>query len=200
MLVGAAGSIALAPPLLRGTSPVARWIDKRLSSPQDAIDQGAESIDLSRRLAVICGYGRVGSLIGEALSTRGFNYVVIEQNQEIVRKLRREGMVAFLGNADNLVLLERARLDRAFLLVVAIPDPLATRQIVEFARLRHPDIDIVARVHNQEEAHYLRSRGANEVMVGERELAIEMAGYALRRFGVSAMERLAIMQGLRGRD
>jgi hypothetical protein len=41
--------------------------------------------------------------------------------------------------------------------------------------------------------------GKVQAVHGERELAVQMARYALRRFGVSATEAEAIAQGLRGR-
>jgi hypothetical protein len=46
---------------------------------------------------------------------------------------------------------------------------------------------------------FLRQRGVGEAVMGELELALEMSRHALRRFGVSAMETLAIVQGLRER-
>ena len=42
--------------------------------------------------------------------------------------------------------------------------------------------------------------GKVQAVHGERELAVQMARYALRRFGVSATEAEAIAQGLRGRS
>ena len=67
-------------------------------------------------------------------------------------------------------------------------------------RERNDNVDIVVRTHNDIEAAQLRSLGAKvQVVHGERELAVQMARYALRRFGVSATEAEAIAQGLRGR-
>jgi hypothetical protein len=46
----------------------------------------------------------------------------------------------------------------------------------------------------------LRALGGKvQAVHGERELAVQMARYALRRFGVSGTEAEAIAQGLRGR-
>jgi len=45
----------------------------------------------------------------------------------------------------------------------------------------------------------LRRAGANEVVLGEEELAIEMTGYALHRLGVSPQEIALIARGLRAR-
>ena len=59
----------------------------------------------------------------------------------------------------------------------------------------------MARTHSDTEAAFLRGLGPKVQPVhGERELAVQMARYALRRFGVSAMEAEAIAQGLRDRS
>ena len=67
------------------------------------------------------------------------------------------------------------------------------------ARRANERIGIVARAHSREAADYLRKAGANEVVLGEEELAIEMTGYALHRLGVSPQEIALIARGLRSR-
>jgi monovalent cation:H+ antiporter-2, CPA2 family len=153
-----------------------------------------------RQHAIICGYGGVGRLIGPALERRGFRYVVITQQRDEVDRLRSRGVPAIYGDAANPDVLEMAGLRTARLVVVATSEPNETRLIVERAREPNDNVDIVVRTHNDAEAAQLRSLGAKvQVVHGERELAVQMARYALRRFGVSATEAEAIAQGLRGR-
>jgi CPA2 family monovalent cation:H+ antiporter-2 len=84
--------------------------------------------------------------------------------------------------------------------VVATSDPHETRLIVERAHAMYPGVDLVVRTHSDAEAAHLRALGGKvQAVHGERELAVQMARYALRRFGVSATEAEAIAQGLRGR-
>lgn len=168
-------------------SPLA--VDPSLATPEIAL----------RRHAVICGYGDVGRVVGGALERRGFSYVVIDQDPRIVRQLRERGVPALPSSADNPVLLERVGLEWARVLVVAIPDALATRQIVEYARRMHPRLHIVARTHSAEEMRHLRRRGVGEAVAGEVELALEITRHTLHRFGVPAAETLAIVHGLRAR-
>ena len=83
---------------------------------------------------------------------------------------------------------------------MATSDPNETRLIVERAQAIQPGLDFVVRTHSDTEAAQLRALGGKvQVVHGERELAVQMARYALRRFGVSATEAEAIAQGLRGR-
>lgn len=201
MLAGTAASIVLAPALYSWALPAARRIELRLPESTLARDERLEpGPPLIRGHAVICGYGRVGQVIGEALNRRGFPFVVIEQDQDIVRGLREKGLIVLLGSADNLVLLARTRLEEARILVVAVPDPLAARRIVDYAREVNPQIDVVVRTHSQAERAFLYDHGVSEAVMAELEMALEMTRFTLRRFGVSMTEIQSILQRIRTRD
>jgi CPA2 family monovalent cation:H+ antiporter-2 len=197
MLAGSAISTVLAPSLLAAAAPLARRLDR-----PGKVDVGAEvSVEElgRRRYAIICGFGRIGQVIAEALDRRGLRYVVIDQDPRIVRRLRERGVPAYIGSAENAVLLERAGVNRAHALIVAMPDALAARRIVEQVRQHRKDLDVVVRTHSLAEVATLRKRGANEAILGELELALEMTRHTLHRFGVSSMESIATVNGLRER-
>jgi CPA2 family monovalent cation:H+ antiporter-2 len=152
-----------------------------------------------RRIAVICGYGRVGRLVATALQRRGFGFVVVDESPQAIREARDAGMIAIRGNVENRVVLDRAPIERATVLVVAVPDPVTTRFVVDTVRRQHPRLPIVARTHSQAERATLRELGATVVVVGEVELALEMTRFTLRQFGVSGPELAALIEGLRRR-
>jgi CPA2 family monovalent cation:H+ antiporter-2 len=200
LLASAAGTIVVAPSLHALAGPAVRRLERWLPPPALAEDPSLAEPERAPRLhAVLCGYGDVGRVVGEALARRGFSFVVIDQDPRVVRRLRTQGVAALLGSADNALLLERVGLDRARVLVVAIPDALATRQIVEYARRRHPRLAIVARTHSADELRHLHRQGVSEAVAGEVEVALEITRHTLRRFGVPAAETLAVVQGLRER-
>jgi CPA2 family monovalent cation:H+ antiporter-2 len=196
ILAGAAASIILSAPLTAATVPLVRAVERRIAAPP-APDEGPEPSEPGRRTVVICGYGRIGGLIGRALDRRGFAYVVIEEDGRIVQRLRDRGITVVRGIADNAAVLEQAGLGRAAVLAVAVPDPISARTIVDLARQSYPRLPIVARAHSVAERIVLRRLGANEVVVGELELGIEMARFTMRRLGVSAPEAQSLVQGLR---
>ena len=84
-------------------------------------------------------------------------------------------------------------------MIVAIPDALATRQAVAYARARNPRVEIVARAHSEAEEAELRRLGVSRVVVAEREVGNELVRHALRRFGVSDREAAAIIESRRAR-
>jgi CPA2 family monovalent cation:H+ antiporter-2 len=65
------------------------------------------------------------------------------------------------------------------MLVVATPQTLEVRQMVETARTLNPAIQVVVRSHNVEEAALLESEQAGKVFVGEHELARAMTQHVL---------------------
>jgi CPA2 family monovalent cation:H+ antiporter-2 len=201
MLSGAAASIVLAPALHQAGVPIVRWWERRSAAGDAAAPTpGADDGGPARRTVVICGYGRVGRLVGATLDQRGFRYVVIEEDPRVVRDLRERGVTVLRGSAENRAVLEQAPLASAAVLVVAVPDPLVARQVVANARRDHPWLPIVVRTHSGPERDALRRLGATEVVNGETELGLEMTRFTLRRLGLSGTETQAIVQGIRGRE
>jgi CPA2 family monovalent cation:H+ antiporter-2 len=140
----------------------------------------------------------VGAAIVTALRQCQIPLVIIERDHRVVRRLRTQGMHALLGDAANPVLLEHARLEEAGVLVLAIPDTLTVRQVVAYAHRMNPQLEIVVRTHSAAEEAYLRRQGVGDVVLGELALALGMARYTLRRFGIGDGEAEVILQELRG--
>jgi K+:H+ antiporter len=207
IVAGSLLSIAINPVLFRLVRP----IDARIRANRalmallgrragDLARLSVEAQDANRFHAIICGYGRVGRLIGPALDRRGFHYVVVTQQRDEVDRLRQGGSVAIYGDAADPEVLRMAGIDHARVVVVATSDPSEARLIAERARRLNDGVDLVVRTHSDSEAAFFHGLGGKvQAVHGERELAVQMARYALRRFGVSATESEAIAQGLRGR-
>jgi CPA2 family monovalent cation:H+ antiporter-2 len=199
MLAAAAASIVVSPGLLRLAPATLRSIEARLPPPTVA-ELEAGTVPLPRRHVVLCGYGRVGRLIGAALARRGFEYLVLDIDPRICTALRRGGIRVVQGSAENPHNLARAGLERADVLVVTLPDPIAIRQVVDHARRHHPRLPIIARARTAADRQFLLAQGVSEIVMPETEAALEMARYTLARLGVSAVETRAIVQGLRRRS
>jgi CPA2 family monovalent cation:H+ antiporter-2 len=205
IVAGALISITLNPLLFAAIDPVDAWfkarpvLRRRLDRGGGRLARPAPEHEPMSGHAVICGWGRVGRTVARALEARGFSSVVIEEHRRTVESLRERGVQALYGDIADASLLEHAGLRRAKVLVFAAYDPPAAEFAVEHARRVNPRIEIVARVETPEEARRLLDRGASQTVEGERELAVQMARYRLRRFGVTSREVEAITQGLRRR-
>ncbi len=187
ILAGALISIAVNPfvfaaiePALRAMrkhSPLARRLE-RSDDPLAELPMATDARYLKNQV-VIVGYGRVGQGIAAALKARGIPFVVAEANREIVERLRSEGQASVLGNAAEPETLVQAHIADARMLVIATPKTLEVRQMVETARTLNPQVKVVVRSHNAEEALLLESEHAGKVFVGETELARAMTEHVL---------------------
>jgi K+:H+ antiporter len=77
----------------------------------------------------------------------------------------------------------QAHVARASLLVIATPDTLKSRKMVQTARMLNPKIETRLRTHTDEEAALLRQENLGQVFMGEHELALAMTRDVLSRMG-----------------
>ena len=147
---------------------------------------------------IVIGYGRVGRTIGEAFQRVGVPFVAIDQDRRVVEAMRTLGVAAVYGDAARPGILEHARPEFATLLVVATPDPYHARRVIELARARNPDIDIIVRTHADTEQEFFEQLGVGKALMGERELAFGMAYHALRSAGCDDDRADEVIAQLRG--
>lgn len=142
----------------------------------DPLAQLPDSVDAAQLTGhvVIIGYGRVGRRIADALTTEQIAHVVVEQNRDLVRTLRARGVSAVSGDASDVEVLIQSHVTRARMLVIATPNTLHARKIIDLARTLNPQIEIAIRTHSDEEADMFRSESLGRVFMGEHELASAM--------------------------
>jgi CPA2 family monovalent cation:H+ antiporter-2 len=121
--------------------------------------------------AVLVGYGRVGKLIADGVKT--LPLLVIEESP-----VGMPGIEHIRGNAAKDDVLAAANLAGARLLFVAIPQAFEAGQIVQQARRANPTLPIIARAHFDAEVEHLKTMGATQVVMGEREIALAMLDLA----------------------
>ncbi|MDM7343294.1 YbaL family putative K(+) efflux transporter [Klebsiella pneumoniae] len=175
VLAGAIISIMLNPVLF---TLLEKYLDKTETLDEQTLEEVLEDekqvpVDICNH-ALLVGFGRVGSLLGEKLMAQGIPLVVVETSRTRVDELRERGISAVLGNAANEEIMELAHLDCARWLLLTIPNGYEAGEIVASAREKCPNIEIIARAHYDDEVDYIIDRGANQVVMGEREIARAM--------------------------
>ena len=187
ILAGALISIALNPLVFSAIEPLRRWVlarsaaARRLEARDDPLAElpaHTEAKYLARQV-VIVGHGRVGRQVAEALAAAGTPFVVADQNRERVEALRAAGHAAVLGDATDPAVLIQAHIAQARMLVITLPDTVGVRRMIEVARTLNPAVRTVVRAANEDEAERLQRDGADEVFVGELELARAMVRQVL---------------------
>lgn len=175
VLAGAILSIMINPLLF---TLLERYLEKTETIDEQIVEEAIEEekqipVDMCNH-ALLVGYGRVGSLIGAKLHQEGIPIVVIENSRARVDALREQGIKAVLGNATKVEIMELARLDCARWLLLTIPNGYEAGEIVAAAREKRSDLEIIARAHYDDEVSYITEHGANQVVMGEREIANSM--------------------------
>jgi len=147
--------------------------------------------------AVLCGFGRVGSALGEALETFGIPFTVVERDPEVIRELRARGVPCLFGDAGHRALLLHAGATSATLVVVALPDIGPTERAVRVARFVNPKVPILARAHGRQEAEALRRLGATEVIQPEVEASATLIRHALATLGLPKQRAIDYLERFR---
>jgi CPA2 family monovalent cation:H+ antiporter-2 len=178
---------------IEGTRRMRAWLVRRgsarLSQPPE---QGLSGH------AILVGHGRVGRVVADALRRHDQAYVVIEADHRIAEALRAEGVPVVWGDASRAEVLHAARPEAARLIVLGLPDAGGCRRVLDLARAANPAIIAAARAHDEEEAAFLeREQGMGLVVMGEREIALGMADFAMTRLGVEAGAALLTVEALR---
>ncbi|MBM3132251.1 MAG: sodium:proton exchanger [Chloroflexi bacterium] len=173
---------------------------KEIAALLPARETDPEAASEGKRLAnhvVICGYGKIARYLGRALEQRGFPYMVVDIDPLAIDAARKKGIPFIFGDASNPEVLAETRLDKARVLVVGFPDPIATKLIVQNARKINRRLDIVARAYGDEETAVLRSYGAAEVVRPDFEVSLEIIRHTLHRYGLSPQEAQFMVSKLR---
>ncbi|TPN55157.1 MULTISPECIES: cation:proton antiporter [unclassified Mesorhizobium] len=121
--------------------------------------------------AILIGYGRVGSLVGTALKKAALPFLVIEDADKTLAKLKADGVETVAGNAAHAEVFAAANPEGARRLILAIPNAFEAGQVVLRARAANPGINVIARAHSDAEVEHLKGLGADTVIMGEREIA-----------------------------
>jgi CPA2 family monovalent cation:H+ antiporter-2 len=176
---------------------VPRWIGRAGAAwTRHAATAQAEVKGLAGHV-VVCGFGRVGSQVAEALETFQASYVAIDVDPDIVRNVRRRGVRCVFGDAASEHILDTAAVERAALVVVAVPQVDRADLAVRYVRRRNPRVAILARAHDYADRDRLTRAGATEVIQPEVEAASTLIRHALRRLALPRERVLAYLERFR---
>jgi CPA2 family monovalent cation:H+ antiporter-2 len=143
------------------------------AEPQAPADDQRKPTSLSGH-AVLIGAGRVGSIISARLSETRLPHLVVDEDEKKVAHAAARGVETFQGQAGEAGMMDLLNLGQARCLIAAIPDAFEAGHLVEAAKAANPNIHVIARAHDAEAVRYLKSLGADDVLMGEEELAAAM--------------------------
>lgn len=146
---------------------------------------------------IICGYGRVGSWIGRALSEFKIPFVVVEYNQEVVGDLKKKGIPVLYGDPGEPEVLESVGIKSAKALVLAIPDEATQEDLITYVQTQAPGVKIISRVHQDSDWEKLKTLRVDRIVQPEFEAAIAIIRGILTSMGKPKEEISLAVKGLR---
>lgn len=161
------------------------WLNRRsLARVKHKTESRSAEGDPLQHHVVLCGFGRVGSVLGKALEDFNFSFVVIDRDPDIIHQLQIRGTDCLYGDASHRELLMKARVEHASLVIVALPEIEPATLVVSRVRAVNPKVPILSRAHGQTEAGKLAAVGSTEVIQPEIEAAATLIRHALDGFAV----------------
>lgn len=131
---------------------------------------------------IIVGYGFNGRTVAKAAKVAEIPYIVIETNPDTVESERSKGEPIIYGDSTHEVILEKANIKNARIMVLGISDFLATRQIIDISKRINPKLHIITRTPYLKDIKVLYDSGADEVISQEFETSIEIFVRLLKKY------------------
>lgn len=209
ILAGAILSIVLNPLAFAGVARLKPWLEKvmgkqpetvepvpigpatepgevaTVAAPAKPDDEDAPPPTKLTGHTILIGYGRVGSLVGQSLKDAGMPFLVIEDSAKTIARLLAEGVETVPGNAVKGEVFGAANATGARRLILAIPNAFEAGQVILKAKAANPDMTIIARAHSDAEVDHLKNLGADQVIMGEREIARGMFDQVMQGMNAS---------------
>ncbi len=180
-----AGEATLVIALSMAATPIvfalSEWLLARQAVPERA--PVYDAVEAQDAPVIICGFGRMGQIVGRVLRMQDIRYTALEQDPTQVDVIRRFGTAVYYGDPGRAELLRAAGADTARLLVVALSDPEDVLRVVDVARRNFPRLRIVARARNRRHAHLLMERDVGLIVRETFHSALRMTEMALRELG-----------------
>jgi voltage-gated potassium channel len=137
---------------------------------------------------IVCGYGRIGSMIAQQFRRQHVPHVVVERDADRLQAAIEAGSLAVEGDASREDVLKRVGIARARGFIAAVGTDAENVYAVLSARVLRPDLFIVGRAETEDATVKLKRAGADRVISPYQIGAVQMAQTALRPAVVDFVE------------
>jgi len=169
------------------------FVDVYIQKRQDFNEAPVEDFKLKNHI-VICGYGRIGQQVGDALSLANIPYIAIDFNFQTVQKHKKDGVRIIYGDPNDVDVLRYAQLESAAAVVIAVPLSHDQETITINAKKLSATVLVISRVHTETDRERMKNLGAHTIVLPEFEASLMM----IRRiFAHRRMNRDEIVKWIR---
>lgn len=139
---------------------------------------------------IICGVGRMGTILARELHAAGREFVVIDCDQRRLQAAEDHGYLVIEGDATEEVILEQAGIRRATALATVLSDDATNVFITITGREMNSQLMIIARGENPRTEKKLLGCGANRVVLPTAIGATKVAQLIIRPTAENMLEQL----------
>jgi voltage-gated potassium channel len=122
-------------------------------------------IDELKGHVVVCGFGRLGTVLARSLSASSAGFVILEENEARAAEARLQGYLCIHGDATSEAALLAAGVMRANALATVLSNDAVNVFITLSARALNPHLSIVARGELSSTESKLLQAGADKVVL-----------------------------------
>ncbi|MEF3168210.1 MAG: NAD-binding protein [Deltaproteobacteria bacterium] len=155
-----------------------------------------KTIAALRNHFIVCGYGRIGRVIVETITSGGVPVVVIEKDPVIVKELEKTGILYVEGDATQEDILREAGIERSRGIVCVLHSDADNVYATLTARSLNPGGLIVARASDEKSERRIMQAGADQVIspyqIGARRMALAILKPTVTAFLDLAVQSTAL--------
>ncbi len=113
---------------------------------------------------IVCGFGRMGKALCEALEKKGQTFVVIDRAPEAFSTAKDLGYIHIVGDSMSEEILKEAQIENARGIASCLPEDADNVFVTLTARDLAPDVPIVSKANYEQGAERIRRAGASDVL------------------------------------
>lgn len=134
---------------------------------------------------IIFGFGRVGRMVADMLREHDKPYLAVDSDIDNVIASRQAGYTILFGDVARNELVEKLHLGHAAALVLTMDDPVLVARIARRVRGWHPDLAIIARARDTDNAAKLYEAGVTDAVPETLEASLQLSEAVLVDIGVA---------------
>ena len=166
-------------------TPLLFALSERLLIPrlQRRAEPEYDRIDSESAPVILCGFGRVGQIIGRILRMQGIAFTALEQDPGQIEVVRRFGGRVYFGDPARPDLLRAAGAETAKLLVVAVENVEEALRIVDVVHRNFPQLTVLSRARNRRHVHLLMDRDVGGIVRDTFHSSLKLSELVLQALG-----------------
>lgn len=145
---------------------------------------------------IICGYGRMGTLLADSLRQQRRSLLMVDSNPHRIREARAAGFLAIEGNATEEEVLRLAGIERASILASVLSDDASNIFLTITAHELNPSLAIYSRAEQSSTIKKLLHVGASRVISPSHIGADRLAHLILHPTAESLLQQTQLPEGL----